>query len=123
MIDDTFRLIWTDALVTLMLGAILILQLLSGDKYRGRLDEARQMAEQWKARRQAMAASARRLIRRVCYGIFVVGVSGLFVGTIFEKQLKALNPPHTILVSEIAMIVLALCGLALYFALINSGER
>ena len=124
MIDDTLRLIWTDTLITLMLGVILICQLLTGDRYWNKLNEGWQLAEQWKTKRQVLAASARRLTRRVSFWIFYVGVAVLTVGTIFAKQLKALNPPkYPILVSEIAMGILVLSCVAFYVAMINSEER
>ncbi len=125
MFADTFKLIWTDILVTLMLGVILVIQLLSGERYADRIAEARKLSDEWKSKRMDLAASARRVARFVGFSLYVAGMLYFLIASLWTQQLRAWmnTPQQPILFTHVCLLVILVAHFGLYIGIINIDQR
>lgn len=118
---ETARIMYTDFLVTMMLGTILIIQLLTGEKYKERLQIGKTLAAEWKEKKQQLQLRSRMFLRRA--GFITAGTCFLIlvVASFIPEQLRGwINTPELpILFSEILLADVLIIGLSLYVALTN----
>lgn len=125
MFAKTLRLIWIDALVTLMRGVMVIVRFVSGDRFSDKLEEGQSLSIEWELQRQPLLRQARRLMSRVCLLIFIAIVTAEAVATPFSDVIKSQfnTDKYPIIVSEVAIGALILACIALYIAIINWHEQ